>query len=598
MATTRVMGMRPRSPVDSEEFLQHLYRGGELLAQGKLIEARECLESAHGQQPRSEKAQNLLGLTYFKLGLFDRAAEIYETLIRDNPVDATLRVNLGLVYLKTNALQRAIREFELATDLAPDHKKAHNYLGLALAQAGQYGRARTHFLRAGSEGMAQRMVRAIAGEGFTPPRPVQPAQARGFAEIEGHEVVAERGGEQVQEPPARRPSAPPPAPVAAPGAALPPAAAAGPAAAAPAAAAVPAAVAVPAAAAPAAAAPAAAAPAAAARPSAAAEQGWGAQFGLDEAPGSGAVPPVAQLHFVEDGAAALRGAAEPPAEPAAGEPSAEAEAAPAAQGAPAAEAAPAAEVAPGAEQAEQAYRLEPVAEGATPAPWARMLDSAPAAAGGTWQGAHVLSLGTLAPAVQLESAGEVSSSFQPGRHLFSLHVEGELLTRLQGLVAWSGSLRFLPEMKRFRGRATDRPFGEGAARVMRASGQGVLHVEPEERTFLALSLAGDSAYFREHCVFAFDESVVFENGRVPSDMAPDLDLVHLRGQGRVLLCLEGALRSLPVRPEEPLAVSLSHLVGWQGDLSPRVVRPLESEPGRVALELAGEGFALITLPVR
>lgn len=585
MATTRVMGMRPRSPVDSEEFLQHLYRGGELLAQGKLIEARECLERAHDHQPRSEKAQNLLGLTYFKLGLFDRAAELYEGLIRDNPVDATLRVNLGLVYLKTNALQRAIREFELATDLSPEHKKAHNYLGLALAQAGQYGRARTHFLRAGSEGMAQRMVRAIAGEGFTPPRPVQPAQARGFAEIEGHEVVAERGGEQVQEQPVRRPAAAPSPKPPAPAAVAPTPTAAAPT-------------------------PAAAAPAPAARPSTAAEQGWGAQFGLDEAPASGAIPPPAELHFVEDGAAALRGAVEPQAESAPSEPSPEARPAPAQEVAPAAEAAPAAggppvaeggtpatSLEPGAEQAAAPFALEPEAA-ARPAPWSRVLDSAPAAAGGTWQGAHVLSLGTLAPAVQLESAGEVSSSFQPGRHIFSLHVEGELLTRLQGLVAWSGSLRFQPEMKRFRGRTTDRPFGEGAARMVRASGRGVLHVEPGERTFLALTLAGDSAYFREPCVYAFDESVVFENGRVPSDVAPDVDLVHLRGQGRVLLSLGGALRSLPVHPEEPVSVPLSYLVGWQGDLSPRVLLPMESEPGRVALELAGEGFALISLPVR
>ena len=35
---------------------------------------------------------------------FDRAAEVYELLVRENPADPTLRVNLGLVYLKTNQL--------------------------------------------------------------------------------------------------------------------------------------------------------------------------------------------------------------------------------------------------------------------------------------------------------------------------------------------------------------------------------------------------------------------------------------------------------------------------------------------------------------
>src|SRR5688572_15097488 len=117
----------PRDKAQEEEFLHQLYRGGELLAAGKVIEAKDHLERAFKLQPKNEKGQNLLGLTYFKLGLFDRAAEIYESLVRENPADPTLRVNLGLVYLKTNALQRAIREFETATDLAPEHTKAQNY---------------------------------------------------------------------------------------------------------------------------------------------------------------------------------------------------------------------------------------------------------------------------------------------------------------------------------------------------------------------------------------------------------------------------------------------------------------------------------------
>ncbi|HZH78747.1 MAG TPA: tetratricopeptide repeat protein, partial [Archangium sp.] len=178
MAMTRVTERGPRSPVD-EEFLQQLSQGGELLSQGKLPEARQLLEGAHQKHPHHEKARNLLGLAYFKLGLFDRAAELYESLVRDNPGDATLRVNLGLVYLKTNALQRAMRELESATDLQPDHKKAHNYLALALAQAGEYGRAREHFLQAGNDAMVEKMARAIAGDRFA--RSARSAPAPGGA---------------------------------------------------------------------------------------------------------------------------------------------------------------------------------------------------------------------------------------------------------------------------------------------------------------------------------------------------------------------------------------------------------------------------------
>ncbi len=155
---------RGRDPAVEEEFLGALYKGGELLASGKIVEAREHLEKAHGLEPKNEKAQNLLGLTYFKLGLFDRASAVYEGLVNENPTDATLRVNLGLVYLKTNNLERCIKEFETATDLEPTHKKAHNYLGLALAQQGTYGKAKTHFELAGSDQMADKMARALAAQ--------------------------------------------------------------------------------------------------------------------------------------------------------------------------------------------------------------------------------------------------------------------------------------------------------------------------------------------------------------------------------------------------------------------------------------------------
>lgn len=438
MAMTRVTGRGPKSPVD-EEFLQQLHRGSELLAQGRLTEARQLLERAWQLYPQHEKGRNLLGLAYFKLGLFDRAAEVYEALVRDNPVDATLRVNLGLVYLKTNALQRAMREFESATDLQPDYKKAHNYLGLVLAQAREYGRAREHFLLAGSDVMADKMAKAMAGERFA-----QPA----------------RSGS---------------------------------------------------------------APASASRPA--------------------STPPPAEL----EASAALVAGESPP---------------------------------------------EESLEDATP--------EVPGVAAFR-PGTEAPVLSQLLRAVALVEAGR-ANPFRVGSGGFAALVDGELLTRLEGLVAFSGQLQFLPEVRRFKGRASEQPFGEGARRLVRASGQGMLFIEAAEaRSFLVVELGNESAYLREECLFAFEESVSFENGRVPSaGEGPGLDLVHLGGQGRVLLGLDGVLRSVAINHESPVTVPLSPLVGWQGKVMPRVVPWGEggSEPSRAAVELSGEGFALISLPVR
>jgi len=44
-----------------------------------------------------------------------------------------------------------------------------------------------------------------------------------------------------------------------------------------------------------------------------------------------------------------------------------------------------------------------------------------------------------------------------------------MLTRLDGLVASWGSVTMKPELKRFRGKATDKPFGDGPRRMLRAA---------------------------------------------------------------------------------------------------------------------------------
>ncbi|MGZ6140437.1 MAG: tetratricopeptide repeat protein, partial [Myxococcaceae bacterium] len=63
------MAVNPAEASDAV-FLEALYRGGELLQQGQMTEARDHLERAYQMRPGDEKAKNLLGLAYFKLGDF------------------------------------------------------------------------------------------------------------------------------------------------------------------------------------------------------------------------------------------------------------------------------------------------------------------------------------------------------------------------------------------------------------------------------------------------------------------------------------------------------------------------------------------------
>jgi len=179
-----------------------------------------------------------------------------------------------------------------------------------------------------------------------------------------------------------------------------------------------------------------------------------------------------------------------------------------------------------------------------------------------------------------------------------VQVRGDMLTRLDGLVASWGQLALKPELKRFHGKPTDKFFGEGGRRMLRASGAGRFIISREGRTFTALELGDEPAYFREETLFAFEESIVFENGRVPSRGGYDLHLVHLRGRGKLLLVTVGTPMSVELGKGEPLRIPMDQLVGWHGPLiQPRIVPIVEQAPEMgVALELSGEGRALVDAP--
>lgn len=184
-------------------------------------------------------------------------------------------------------------------------------------------------------------------------------------------------------------------------------------------------------------------------------------------------------------------------------------------------------------------------------------------------------------------------TFSVGEGTLGVAVHGEVRVRLEGLFGTQGKVTLAGEVKRFRGRAIDKPFGEGAARMHRVSGEGVLLFRARGRKFSALDLGPDAAYLREEILFGFEDGIAFENGRVPSSSG-ELNLVHLRGRGRFLLATAGEPVAVDVAAGVPLRLPLAALVGWIGALTPRVCPLLDDPeaPAVVAVELTGEGRVL------
>ena len=85
--------------------------------------------------------------------------------------------NLGLSFLRGHRLVEAMRQFEIAVDLNPEHRKAIGYMGLALLEGGDPLRAREWFRRSGSEQMVARCDQLL-GKAATDAQ-AAPAEATG-----------------------------------------------------------------------------------------------------------------------------------------------------------------------------------------------------------------------------------------------------------------------------------------------------------------------------------------------------------------------------------------------------------------------------------
>jgi len=147
----------PNSDVSSEDFLFYLSRGSELLKGDQVTEAKEALEVALSLQPRDLRGQGLLGVVYFRLGLYPRAIDIYRQIVDAYSDEVAPKVNLALCYVKTAQHQAARELLEDVVQCDPEHHRAWAYLGLVFQFQRDFAKAEMAFERAGQHTMAERM---------------------------------------------------------------------------------------------------------------------------------------------------------------------------------------------------------------------------------------------------------------------------------------------------------------------------------------------------------------------------------------------------------------------------------------------------------
>ncbi len=174
-----------------------------------------------------------------------------------------------------------------------------------------------------------------------------------------------------------------------------------------------------------------------------------------------------------------------------------------------------------------------------------------------------------------------------------VRINGRMMSRTEGVVVSGGDLAYEPATRRVRGEATSEPFGSDGRPLFIVSGKGHLVAAPAGGHFTAVMLDDDILYLREDLVYAFDESLRWENGNVPGSAAA-IRMVQLRGSGAVAFRSAQPLLSVKLAPERVLYVDADSLAGWIGRVVPRVVAPAAGGKASAPfVECSGEGVILL-----
>jgi uncharacterized protein (AIM24 family)/predicted negative regulator of RcsB-dependent stress response len=517
-----------------EEFYYLLTEGSEHLQAGRIDEARQHFEKALLLNPTNEQGLNLLGLSLFRLGQLDRARQIFNDLVYNNPIEPSLRLNLAMVYLKQGKLEDAHTELERVLELNPDHPRAASYMGLVLEKKGQLERAADFYERAGNKKRADE-IRA-----FRPTQtgtfPIPNLAALGIANAPATAApgpAAMRAASATAPTPSTPPTAAPVANVAV----------------------------------------------AAARPTTTMTMQ--------------AVSLTPQASVAPTSTSTMPAPARPTTPPT-----------------PAAPAPPAPTASTSSQKQTEAAALTAltsaqVNKGPEPPP-ARVESSrnmfaldqpptAPTATAATTTPAASPTAITDLPLTDLASralSGAALVRTADGQLVMPIHEVSYVRTDL--LASVSGSFEIEVVNRRYRGKRTDSLFGGADAAVVALMGKGFCVVTLGDLVPTTLTLASEEVYLVETGVVGFTAGLVWENGRLPSEADRDLDIVHLRGSGRVVLGSKKPIIAVTVKADAPVMVHATRLVGWTGQLVPyRAPLPGLPEPARRVPVVRFEGTGTV-----
>ena len=116
---------------DSVDATAYQILGQLYLTNDRSEDAMGLLESATEDYPDDTDLQSLLLNAYNSAGATDRAMQMYETQVQEQPNNAVYRYNYGSMLLNSDQFDAAIEQLQKAAELDPNNVQAHYNLGAA-----------------------------------------------------------------------------------------------------------------------------------------------------------------------------------------------------------------------------------------------------------------------------------------------------------------------------------------------------------------------------------------------------------------------------------------------------------------------------------
>jgi Flp pilus assembly protein TadD len=120
-------------------------RGGDLIRQGKIVEAIDCYREALRLRPAYVEAHNNLGNALARRGRLEEAIASYREALRLRPGYSKALCNLGNALCGAGRLDEAEAAHRDAVRAEPGWAEAHNDLGITLTRRGKLGEAEDRF---------------------------------------------------------------------------------------------------------------------------------------------------------------------------------------------------------------------------------------------------------------------------------------------------------------------------------------------------------------------------------------------------------------------------------------------------------------------